>query len=36
MIFVDATIPMYLISAAHPNKDTMRRLLVRWVERLGG
>ena len=27
MIFVDSNIPMYLVGAAHPNKDTARRLL---------
>lgn len=27
MIFVDSNIPMYLIGAAHPNRDESRRLL---------
>lgn len=27
MIFVDSNVPMYLVGAAHPNKDTGRRLL---------
>ena len=27
MIFVDSNIPMYLVGAAHPNKDQARRLL---------
>ncbi len=27
MIFVDSNIPMYLVGAAHPNKDAARRLL---------
>jgi predicted nucleic acid-binding protein len=27
VIFVDSNIPMYLIGAAHPNKDAARRLL---------
>jgi len=27
VIFIDSNIPMYLIGAAHPNKDASRRLL---------
>lgn len=27
MIFVDSNIPMYLVGAAHPNKESSRRLL---------
>ncbi len=27
MIFVDSNIPMYLVGAAHPNKESARRLL---------
>lgn len=27
MIFVDSNIPMYLVGAAHPNKDLSRRVL---------
>jgi predicted nucleic acid-binding protein len=27
VIFVDSNIPMYLVGAAHPNKDAARRLL---------
>lgn len=27
MIFIDSNIPMYLVGASHPNKDTARRLL---------
>ncbi|MBK6485428.1 MAG: type II toxin-antitoxin system VapC family toxin [Gemmatimonadetes bacterium] len=27
MIFIDSNIPMYLVGAAHPNKDAARRLL---------
>ena len=33
MIFVDSNIPMYLIGAAHPNKDATRRLLEQAVSR---
>ena len=33
MIFVDANIPMYLVGAAHPNKDTARRLLEQCITR---
>ncbi len=36
MIFVDSNIPMYLVGASHPNKDTARRFLVTWVEQSGG
>ncbi len=32
MIFVDSNIPMYLVGAAHPNKDQARRLLERAIE----
>ena len=31
MIFVDSNIPMYLVGAAHPNKDAARRLLEREI-----
>ncbi len=31
MIFVDSNIPMYLVGAAHPNKEAARRLLERAV-----
>lgn len=31
MIFVDSNIPMYLVGAPHPNKETARRLLERAV-----
>ena len=31
MIFVDSTVPMYLVGAAHPNKDLSRLLLHRVV-----
>ena len=27
MIFIDSNVPMYLVGAAHPNKDRLRRLL---------
>lgn len=27
MIFIDSNIPMYLVGAAHPNKDAARRVL---------
>lgn len=27
MIFVDSNVPMYLVGAAHPNKDRLRELL---------
>lgn len=27
MIFIDSNIPMYLVGAAHPNKDAARRQL---------
>lgn len=33
MIFIDSNIPMYLIGAAHPNKDASRRLLEACIER---
>ena len=33
MIFVDANIPMYLVGAAHPNKDSARRLLEQCIMR---
>lgn len=33
MIFVDSNIPMYLVGAAHPNKDTARRLLEHCIDR---
>ena len=33
MIFVDSNIPMYLVGAAHPNKDTARALLERCITR---
>lgn len=33
MIFVDSNIPMYLVGAAHPNKDTARRLLEQCITR---
>ena len=31
MIFVDSDIPMYLVGAAHPNKEAARRLLERAI-----
>ena len=31
MIFVDSNIPMYLVGAAHPNKDAARLLLERVI-----
>lgn len=31
MIFVDSTIPMYLVGAAHPNKDAARTALERII-----
>ncbi len=33
MIFVDSNIPMYLVGAAHPNKDVARRLLEQCITR---
>jgi hypothetical protein len=33
MIFVDSNIPMYLVGAAHPNKDAARRLLESCIAR---
>jgi uncharacterized protein len=33
VIFVDSNIPMYLVGAAHPNKDIARRLLERCITR---
>lgn len=33
MIFIDSNIPMYLVGAAHPNKDAARRLLETCIER---
>ena len=33
MIFVDSNIPMYLVGAAHPNKDIARRLLEQCITR---
>jgi uncharacterized protein len=33
VIFVDSNIPMYLVGAEHPNKDTARRLVERNVAR---
>lgn len=33
MIFIDANIPMYLVGAAHPNKDVARRLLEQCITR---
>lgn len=33
MIFLDANIPMYLVGAAHPNKDAARRLLEQCITR---
>ena len=33
MIFVDSNIPMYLVGAAHPNKDAARRALERCISR---
>lgn len=33
MIFVDSNIPMYLIGAAHPNKEIARRLLEACITR---
>ena len=31
MIFIDSNIPMYLVGAAHPNKEAARRLLERCI-----
>lgn len=31
MIFIDSNIPMYLVGAAHPHKETARRLLERCI-----
>lgn len=33
MIFIDSNIPMYLVGAPHPNKDSARRLLETCIER---
>lgn len=33
MIFVDSNIPMYLVGAAHPNKDAARRRLEECITR---
>jgi predicted nucleic acid-binding protein len=33
VIFVDSNIPMYLVGAAHPNKDIARRLLEQCITR---
>ena len=33
MIFVDSNISMYLVGAAHPSKDTARRILEDCIER---
>ena len=33
MIFVDSNLPMYLVGAAHPNKDAARRLLESAISR---
>jgi hypothetical protein len=33
VIFVDSTVPMYLVGAGHPNKDGARRLLEQAVTR---
>jgi predicted nucleic acid-binding protein len=33
VILVDANIPMYLVGAAHPNKDVARRLLEQCITR---
>jgi uncharacterized protein len=33
VIFVDSNIPMYLVGAEHPNKDTARRLLEQCITR---
>jgi len=33
VIFVDSNIPMYLVGAAHPNKDGARRLLEQCITR---
>jgi predicted nucleic acid-binding protein len=33
VIFIDSNIPMYLVGAAHPNKDASRRLLESCIER---
>ena len=33
MIFVDSNIPMYLVGAAHPNKEVARRLLEECINR---
>lgn len=33
MIFVDSNIPMYLVGAAHPNKEAARLLLERCIAR---
>jgi uncharacterized protein len=31
VIFVDSNVPMYLVGAAHPNKETARTLLERAI-----
>ena len=33
MIFVDSNVPMYLVGAAHPNKEIARRLLEQCITR---
>jgi predicted nucleic acid-binding protein len=33
LIFIDSNNPMYLVGAAHPNKDASRRLLESCIER---
>ena len=33
MIFIDSNIPMYLVGAAHPNKDAARQALERCIGR---
>ena len=33
MIFVDSNIPIYLVGAAHPNKDAARHLLEQCITR---
>ena len=33
MILVDSNVPMYLVGAAHPNKDVARRLLEQGITR---
>jgi hypothetical protein len=33
VIFIDSNIPMYLVGAAHPNKDGARRVLERHINR---